>query len=129
MDFRGRFLEGVERFNRQRFWDAHEAWEELWLAAGSDLVRFLQGLIQLAAAYHHVQRGTLSGAARLFDAALEKLAAFPPVYCGIDRSNAVAAAARHRDAIRSGAAFACHDYPSLVLADERDSPIPPVENW
>ena len=36
--------------------------------------RFLQGLIQLAAAYHHAGRGTNRGGIRLFDAALEKLA-------------------------------------------------------
>ena len=83
--FREKLLEGVDLFNRTEFWHAHEAWEELWLEAGTDLHQYLQGLIQLAAAYHHVKRGTTRGAVRLFDAALGKLDAFPAVHCGIDR--------------------------------------------
>jgi len=57
-DFRSHFLEGIDHFNSRRFWEAHEAWETLWLEAESDLDQYLQGLIQIAAAYHHIQRGT-----------------------------------------------------------------------
>lgn len=71
--FREKLLEGVDLFNRKEFWHAHESWEELWLEAGTDLHQYLQGLIQLAAAYHHVKRGTTRGAVRLFDAALKRL--------------------------------------------------------
>ena len=46
------YLEGVDLFNRGFFWEAHEAWETVWLAAGpgTTVGRFLQGLIQAAAA-------------------------------------------------------------------------------
>lgn len=46
------YLEGIDLFNRAFFWEAHEAWEAVWLAAGTDTVvgRYLQGLIQAAAA-------------------------------------------------------------------------------
>ena len=97
MIFEERFREGVGHFNARQFWEAHESWEELWLAAETDLEQFLQGLIQLAAAYHHVQRGTFPGAVRLFEAALRRLEAFPPRFCGIDRTEAAAAARRHRE--------------------------------
>ena len=52
---------GVALFNAHEFWHAHEAWEELWLEESGDEKQFLQGLIQLAAAYHHVKRGTYRG--------------------------------------------------------------------
>ena len=100
---RSSLLRGVALFNDGRFWDAHEAWEALWLAASGEEKQFLQGLIQLAAAYHHVQRGTSPrGAVRLFDAALRRLAPFPPEHDGIDREEAVARAGRHREQIASG---------------------------
>src|SRR5215211_8289208 len=83
-------LRGVELFNAHQFWHAHEAWEELWLHASGDEKVFLQGLIQLAAAYHHVQRGTFRGGVRLFDAAFSKLATVPVHYCGLDREEVVA---------------------------------------
>ena len=65
------FQEGVELFNRARFFAAHEAWEELWLQSQQEEKRFLQGLIQLAAAFHHFQRGNLKGTRSLMEAAVE----------------------------------------------------------
>jgi predicted metal-dependent hydrolase len=41
---------------------------------------FLQALIQIAAAFHHLQRGNLAGAASLLQAALWRLGPFPAVY-------------------------------------------------
>lgn len=104
---------GVALFNAQRFWDAHEAWERLWLAAEGPEKKFLQGLIQLAAAYHHVQRGTYSGGIRLFDAALAKLGEFAPEYGGVGRAGAVAAAAAHRQRIALGEKIDPGEFPKL----------------
>lgn len=84
--------EGIERFNEGRFWDAHESWETLWLDSDEPEKTFLQGLIQLTAAFHHFQRGTLSGGVRLVDTAVEKLSAYPPGFMGVVRSDAVEAA-------------------------------------
>lgn len=39
-------------FNAGRWWEAHEAWEPLWLRAAGPERHFLQGLILLAAALH-----------------------------------------------------------------------------
>ena len=91
-----RLVEGVEHFNAGRFWEAHESWEELWMVAEGEERQFLQGLIQLTAAYHHAQRGTLSGAVRLFDSAIRRMQPFPDGHDEIDRAAAVSAAARHR---------------------------------
>jgi predicted metal-dependent hydrolase len=90
------FARGVAHFNALEFWEAHEAWEELWLEADGDLVEFYQGLIQLAAAYHHMKRGTFPGAVRLFDAALRRLAPFPDGFHDLDREAAVKSAVLHR---------------------------------
>src|SRR5437660_12775303 len=95
-DFKHHFLEGIRHFNAKRFWEAHESWETLWLSAESDVEQFLQGLIQIAAAYHHVQRGTYRGAGRLFDAGLRRLEPYPAAFCGIDRDGVENAARRHR---------------------------------
>jgi predicted metal-dependent hydrolase len=110
---RSALVAGVEHFNTQRFWHAHEAWEEPWLVAEGDLRTFLQGLIQLAAAYYHVQRGTFSGGVRLFDAALRRLERFPPGYAGVDREEAVAAAVLHRERIARGDQIATDELPKL----------------
>lgn len=79
-----RFQEGVEHFNRGRFFEAHETWEELWLGSQGEEKRFLQGLIQLAAAFHHFRRGNQAGAKSLASEALRKLQDFAPRRCGLD---------------------------------------------
>ena len=66
---------GAELFNRGLYWEAHEAWEELWLELEDEPKLFVQGLIQLAAAYH---KATVQmqprGCVKLHRSALEKLA-------------------------------------------------------
>ena len=95
-DFEPAFLQGVEHFNALEFWESHESWEALWLVAESDLDQFLQGLIQVAAAYHHLKRGTFRGGVRLFDSGLARLSKFAPLACGIDRGDVERAAREHR---------------------------------
>ena|SRR5437588_10564454 len=129
-DYRKYFLEGVAHFNAHEFWEAHESWETIWLVAESDIEQFLQGMIQLAAAYHHVKRGTHRGAVRLFEAALRRLEPFPRRFSGIDRSAAEETARRHRQRIvSSGEKVPPAEFPELLLLMPEEAPIPPREVW
>lgn len=98
--------EGIDLFNEGHFWEAHEAWERIWLDSEEPQRTFIQGLIQLTAAFHHFRRGTLRGGIRLSAAAEEKLSSYPQDHLRIDRSMAVAASAEARawasEAIREG---------------------------
>ncbi len=78
-----RFQEGIGQFNRGQFFEAHETWEEIWLAAQEPERTFLQGMIQVAAAFHHYFRGNRAGAKSLLEAGLKKLGSFQPVHRGI----------------------------------------------
>lgn len=106
-------IEGVGLFNARRFWHAHEAWERIWLVAEGDEKIFLQGLIQLAAAYHHVQKGTYAAGLRLIDAALEKLSRFPDGYLGLDRARAVLEASLHRGRIEKSEHIGEKEFPNI----------------
>ena len=66
--------EGVRRFDAGCFFDAHEVWEDAWRLESGDARLLLQGLIQIAAAFHKgvVQRRP-AGMVRLLDAGLAKL--------------------------------------------------------
>jgi uncharacterized protein len=78
------FLRGIEQFNRRDFFDAHETWEEIWRQAAGPEKTFLQGLIQIAAAFCHYQRGNRVGTLSLLRAGLERLTHFPPTQSGIE---------------------------------------------
>jgi uncharacterized protein len=78
------FQQGLEAFNSAQFFEAHEHWEEVWLETLGPDKTFLQGLIQVAAAFHHYKRVNRRGAQRLLDAGLAKLEPFPNVYWGLE---------------------------------------------
>ncbi len=77
-----KFERGVADFNAGRFFEAHEVWEELWLAAAEPEKTFLQGLIQVAAAFHHHGRGNARGRQSLLAAGIVKLAGCPDDFRG-----------------------------------------------
>ena len=87
-----RFHRGITLFNGRKFFEAHEAWEEIWLAETELEKTFLQGLIQLAAAFHHQARGNTRGMRSLLAAGLAKLERFPANHRGIDLANLCEAA-------------------------------------
>ncbi|TAK64762.1 MAG: DUF309 domain-containing protein [Bacteroidetes bacterium] len=75
---------GIKLFNEQQFWHAHEAWEAIWRRHPEEERVFLQGLIQLAAAYHHyISRRSFRGMVNNFKKAQSKLELFPAEYCGV----------------------------------------------
>lgn len=57
------YLFGLDLFNHGYYWEAHEAWEALWHAAGrrGPPGDFLKGLIKLAAAGVKVREGQPAG--------------------------------------------------------------------
>jgi uncharacterized protein len=79
----GQFRKGIALFNARKFFEAHDVWEELWLVEPEPEKTFLQGLIQLAAAYHHHGRGNPRGTQSLLAAGLAKLGRFPDDHRGV----------------------------------------------
>lgn len=67
------YLRGCDFFNRGWWWEAHEAWEDLWHVVEGHHPRqwqLLKGLIQLAACALQRERGIDGGAERLLLTAL-----------------------------------------------------------
>jgi hypothetical protein len=78
-----KFGEGLAHFNAKKFFEAHEFWEEIWLMESEPEKTFLQGLIQVAAAFHHRQRGNPEGLELLLAAGIVKLLRFPEDHHGL----------------------------------------------
>ncbi len=75
---------GIACFIRREFFDCHEVLEEVWLAAVPEEKPFYQGLIQVAAAFYHYQRGNRRGARSLLRRGREQLAGCPSHCHGVD---------------------------------------------
>jgi hypothetical protein len=74
--------DGRQAFDRGRFFLAHELWEQAWHRLKGPDRAVVQGLIQIAAACHHLDRGRPGPAASLLAKGLAKLAAPPPFHGG-----------------------------------------------
>lgn len=65
---------GIASYEHGEAFEAHEAWEPAWMGTDDLAERaLLQGLIKIAAAEVHAQRGNPAGVARNLDGALSRL--------------------------------------------------------
>lgn len=71
-----KIAEGIRLFNSGKFFEAHEALEAVWLKTESDRKRFLHGLIQVAAAFHHRAQRNPAGFQSLLEKGCAKLDGF-----------------------------------------------------
>ena len=78
------YLRGAALFNAGKFFECHEAWEEIWLKAAGEEREFLHAMIQAAAALHHFQQGNLKGAQSVGGRAIEKLNVLPAIMMQLD---------------------------------------------
>lgn len=76
--------EAIRLFNDRFFFEAHEVLEEVWRQERGERRVFLQGLIQICAAYHHTQNGNLIGAVTLLERGAEKMRRYPAGYLGFE---------------------------------------------
>jgi uncharacterized protein len=80
----GALFEGALCYRNQQFWLAHEHWESVWLRLEEPEKTFLQSLIQITAAFHHLQTENTRGAISLLRRALRQLEPYPALFGGID---------------------------------------------
>ncbi|WP_424016702.1 DUF309 domain-containing protein [Halorientalis pallida] len=77
---------GIAIYNAGDYHEAHDAWEDRWLAldSGTDDERFLHGLIQFTAAVHHATERNWAGVTGLADSASDYLDGLPGEYRDVD---------------------------------------------
>ena len=80
----GPLADGLACYRAEKFWHAHEHWEQVWLQCAEPEKTFVQALIQITAAMHHFQRNELLGTASLLGKALKRLEAYPVQFGGVD---------------------------------------------
>lgn len=125
-----------------RLFEAHECLEDVWHAAPEEDRDFWQGVIQVAVAGVHDQRGNPTGAAALLDRARRRLEAYPDRHRGVDvaalveHARTAAERARRGEGTGPPPAFpAVDDGPWFaVRAGDRGpapepTPVPDEESW
>src|SRR5438128_10574267 len=88
-DTREALAKGIAEFNSWRFYDCHETLEDVWREVGSKgeegtLADFYQGIIKIAAGFHHVLRDNYKSAVNLLSDASRLLERYQQVTLGVD---------------------------------------------
>lgn len=96
------FDQGRQAFNHERYFEAHELWEELWTPMQGQERRRLQGLIHFAVGLYHLDRGNWIGASRQLHKGLDKTADCPADWRGIELEQARKAITGLLTSIESG---------------------------
>jgi len=106
-------------FNRQLFFEAHEVLEDLWLADRGPDRAFYQGLIQLAGAFVHFQKGRFRPASALLKLATANLGRYPLEHHKLSVAETLARIEAWQDALVQSSystnPFVQSGYPTLSL--------------
>ena len=85
------FQRGIDLLNQQEYFEAHEVLEDVWRAAPPKHKAFLQGLVQVAVAFHHYTHGNATGAQSVLRRAIENLSGERPQEASFDVEGLIAA--------------------------------------
>jgi predicted metal-dependent hydrolase len=77
---------GLQLIRDGDYFEAHEELEDEWRVAPEPERDFLQGLVHVAVAWLHAERGNRNGCIRQLDKAERRLAAYRPCHRGVDVS-------------------------------------------
>lgn len=112
------FLRGIELFNRgargeaSAYYDAHEAWEEIWRSTTPEPRDLFQGLIQVTVGmYHWLDREKAGPARRVLARGRRRLERFAPRHHGLDIG---------------GLLESVRDWEAWLSAPRGEAPRPPV---
>lgn len=78
--------QGINFFNRGSYFEAHEAFEEMWRGSPEPFRDFYQGLVHLAVGMHHLAKNNLPGGIAQLEKCLRRLVPYPDDCCSIDVS-------------------------------------------
>ena len=80
-----RLEEGIDFFNLEYFFEAHDALEELWMEAREQTQRDLfHGLVNIATGFYHYRMGNRAGMQSQLQKGMDKLSQVPACCFGVN---------------------------------------------
>ena len=81
------FKRGLDEYEKGDYFEAHEAWEDLWSDYNFPDRKFVQGLIQLSVSFVHLGNGNLTGAKNLLKKCQQKFDDYNGIHREINLSD------------------------------------------
>ena len=71
-------------FNNHKWYEAHDAFEEIWNSVDGDERQVIQGILQVSVSQFHLSKGNLNGATILLGEGLGRIKSRTKINLGID---------------------------------------------
>jgi len=71
-------------FNNQKWYEAHDAFEDIWNSVDGDERQVIQGILQVSVSQFHLSKGNLNGATILLGEGLGRIKSRTNINLGID---------------------------------------------
>ena len=82
--FEDKFLNALNLFNNQKWYEAHDAFEDIWNTLDGDERQVIQGILQVSVSQFHLSKGNLNGATILLGEGLGRIKNRTNINLGID---------------------------------------------
>ncbi len=78
------FINALNLFNNHEWYEAHDAFEEVWNSVDGDERQVIQGILQVSVSQFHLSKGNLNGATILLGEGLGRIKTRTKIDLGID---------------------------------------------
>ena len=82
--FQDALLNAVNLFNNHEWYEAHDAFEEIWNSVDGDERQVIQGILQVSVSQFHLSKGNFNGATILLGEGLGRIKTRTKINLGID---------------------------------------------
>ena len=82
--FEDNFFEALNLFNNQKWYEAHDAFEDIWNTVDGDERQIIQGILQVSVSQFHLSKGNLNGATILLGEGLGRIKNRTNIDLGVD---------------------------------------------
>ncbi|OGW20634.1 MAG: hypothetical protein A2X55_06380 [Nitrospirae bacterium GWB2_47_37] len=105
---------GIRLFNEGEYFEAHEAWETLWLGTPESPERhFIQGMIKIAAALVHYKRKEYAGTEKLLMSGMKILREYNIAKIAIDKEAFMKEVEAFYEKFKSSKEIAKDEFPKI----------------
>jgi len=82
--FKDSLINALNLFNNHEWYEAHDAFEEIWNSVDGDERQVIQGILQVSVSQFHLSKGNLNGATILLGEGLGRIKTRTKINLGID---------------------------------------------
>ena len=117
--FEDTLLNALNLFNDQKWYEAHDAFEDIWNTLDGDERQIIQGILQVSVSQFHLSKGNHNGATILLGEGYGRIKNRTKINLGIDLENLCKCLERLLIKLHYGEELNENDKPYLVLKEKK----------